>query len=851
MGSYRNLTNYRLMHVSKSSPFFEEPNSVNDPATFQVSLPEGWAESVDGTWHYAIRSKSSIPMQGWKIHLSSVPAAAQAMLDVASKMLFNCGVSFKFLHSWGSYMRLNGKNANRSSSGKFITIYPANSDELQSLLERLEKLLADFEGPYILSDVRYGKAPIFVRYGGFRYLPGRKEDGTSALMVRSTTGVLVEDRRVPFFIVPPFASVPDFLTSQVEERLHGNPENLELQFHPYSIEKSLHFGNAGGVYLAKDKAKEQKVVMKEARRYAGFSSVDVDAVCRLRREREVLIHLQGLSCVPKYLSYKTIGDHEFLVEQYAEGQTLQSWVASNYPFSLESDFVAAYAEKAKSIARNMVRAIDLIHSKGLALVDVNPKNFIIGEYLEVHVVDFEAATALGDSLDGGALGMPGFIPLESCAAIDRDNFGAACVIQYLFRPAWTSSFSPELLTTRLEFIRRHFGEEPYGLLRSVLDGVPSSLMRSPYGFTPLGCCLEGVGARLAQGIISSRLSGQDFRLYPGDATQFRKGAIGGIDVETGAAGVALALSRFGVDVSDDADWMIGRIENSPSPLHFHGLLAGEIGILAALSQLGRSRYSASSLPAVLPDTVKSDISIRTGISGTVLALIQIANDSGEEFDLLSQAAAALKEAIVEPVELTSPCSETGNARGLFDGWAGAAIACHELAVYFPGESVVWESLSKKCLECELALMEVKSDGTLWVDYSGVDFGYLAEGAAGIAFALSVCGEARYRECIQRMLPSLKEMVALNGGLFYGSAGKAVALNSVDKGLYGEYVLAMTRNIEEGFCFVRSLSEEGPVWFLGNGGMCLSADYSSGAAGFLCFLLSLDGDPKSWFPVSLH
>ena len=851
MGGYRNLTNYRLMHVSKSSPFFEESNSVNDPATFQVSLPEGWVESVDGTWHYVIRSKSSIPMQGWKIHLSSVPAAAQAMLDVASKMLFDCGVSFKFLHSWGSYMRLNGKNANRSSSGKFITIYPTNNDELQSLLVKLEKLLAGFKGPYILSDVRYGKAPIFVRYGGFRYLSGRKEDGTPALMVRSETGVLVEDRRVPFFTVPSFATVPDFLVNQVKERLHGNPEKLEFQFHPYSIEKSLHFSNAGGVYLAKDKVKGQRVVMKEARRYAGFSSVDVDAVCRLRHEREVLIRLQRLSCVPKYLSYKTIGDHEFLVEQYAEGSTLQSWVASNYPFSLELDSVAAYAKKANSIAHNMVRAIDLIHSRGLALVDVNPKNFIIGDDLEVHVVDFEAATALGDSLYEGALGMPGFVPLESCMAIDRDNFGAACVIQYLFRPAWTSSFSPESLVIHLEFIRKYFGEEPCGLLRSVLDGIPGFLMRSPYGFVPLGCCLGDVRARLAEGIISSRLSGQDFRLYPGDATQFHKGAIGGIDIETGAAGVALALSRFGIDVSEDADWMIERIENSSSPLRFHGLLVGEIGVLAVLSQMGRSQYSVSSLPSVLPDTVKSDVSIRTGISGTVLALVQIANDAGEELDLLSQAAAALKEAIVESAELISPCSETGNARGLFDGWAGAAIACHELAIYYPDESVVWERLSRKCLERELALMARKSDGTLWVDYSGVDFGYLAEGAAGIAFALSVCGEVRYRECIQSMLPALKEMVSLNGGLFYGSAGKAAALNSVDKGLYGEYVLTMTRNIEESFCFVRSSSEESPVWFLGNGGMCLSADYSSGAAGFLCFLLSLDGDPKSWFPVSLH
>ena len=62
-------------------------------------------------------------------------------------------------------MLSNSKQANRTSSGKFITIYPADGVATQRVITELDKLVAGADGPYILSDVRWNRGPLYLRYG--------------------------------------------------------------------------------------------------------------------------------------------------------------------------------------------------------------------------------------------------------------------------------------------------------------------------------------------------------------------------------------------------------------------------------------------------------------------------------------------------------------------------------------------------------------------------------------------------------------------------------------------------------------------------------------------------------------
>lgn len=81
-------------------------------------------------------------------------------------MCLTHGVAFKFLPTQGQVLFSNGKQNDRGQSGKFITIYPDDDAHLEVLLGELETVLQGLDGPYILNDLRYHDAPVYVRYGG-------------------------------------------------------------------------------------------------------------------------------------------------------------------------------------------------------------------------------------------------------------------------------------------------------------------------------------------------------------------------------------------------------------------------------------------------------------------------------------------------------------------------------------------------------------------------------------------------------------------------------------------------------------------------------------------------------------
>lgn len=108
---YHNLTNYRMLHIAKDSPFFEEYAQAKNTESFSCEVPSDWACQLDSTWRYLFPAKVNLPDQGWKIHLSSCPTEAQLLLDVVGGFLVKKRVAFKHLVSYGSFLRLNGKNA--------------------------------------------------------------------------------------------------------------------------------------------------------------------------------------------------------------------------------------------------------------------------------------------------------------------------------------------------------------------------------------------------------------------------------------------------------------------------------------------------------------------------------------------------------------------------------------------------------------------------------------------------------------------------------------------------------------------------------------------------------------------
>jgi len=133
------------------------------------TVPDGWVSDQTEGWTYLTPESANLPAQGWKVHLSATLDNAVAVLDAAWEYCVPRLIAFKFLPDRVTLLVRNGKYADRGASGKFVTIYPTATDELQLLLTELGAELDGQPGPYILNDLRWNAGPLHLRYGG--YLP--------------------------------------------------------------------------------------------------------------------------------------------------------------------------------------------------------------------------------------------------------------------------------------------------------------------------------------------------------------------------------------------------------------------------------------------------------------------------------------------------------------------------------------------------------------------------------------------------------------------------------------------------------------------------------------------------------
>jgi len=169
-------------------------------------LPSGWEIKRRGIWFSCSSSRTVLPQQGWKIHLSASRANAREILDRISSILFAADVAFKFALDVLTLFLLNGKAWPRGASGKFITVYPPDSRRFLEVVEELHQATKGLQGPYILSDHRYKDSHVvFYRYGGMRLREALDVTGERTPMLVAPDGSEYPDRRLPYPETPAWA----------------------------------------------------------------------------------------------------------------------------------------------------------------------------------------------------------------------------------------------------------------------------------------------------------------------------------------------------------------------------------------------------------------------------------------------------------------------------------------------------------------------------------------------------------------------------------------------------------------------------------------------------------------------
>ncbi|MGW6568560.1 class III lanthionine synthetase LanKC [Streptomyces sp. NPDC054975] len=830
-------------------------DSLYPAATLPV--PEGWTSHRTGDWLALRPVGGTLPSQGWKIHVSACLDNAERVLDTVREYCLRHEVAFKFVPSRYLLHQRNAKYADRAASGKFITVYPADDGQCERLATDLAHLLDGEPGPYILSDLRWGQGPVHLRYGSFTRRHCYDERGELRPAMEDGSGTLVPDPRGPVFRVPDWVTPPPFLRPHLDARAA-----VTVQEMPYEIEKALHFSNGGGVYEARHRETGRRVVLKEARPYAGLAADGADAVTRLHRERTALERLSGLGGTPEVLDSFTIGDHHFLVLEFVEGRPLNTFFARRHPLmeaEPPAERLAEYTDWALRIHGLVEQAVSEVHARGIVFNDLHLFNIMVSEdETSVVLLDFEAAQP---AAAGGrqTVANPAFVAPADRRGFDVDRYALACLRIALFVP----------LTSLLAVDRgkaAHLAEvaaAQFPVPGAFLDAAVREILREPAGVPPRAGASGGrapflpvePGAwpdsrdAMVRAILASATPDREDRFFPGDIAQFAT-AGGGMSVGYGTAGVLHALDESGAARIPAAEERLLRYAKQPesgTPLGFYD---GLTGIAWTLQRLGHTASALKLAELVLAqDHEALAPDLHGGTAGMGLALDALAAATGESG--LHAAALRCAELAARPaVTLSRPAGPGAGGRvrtGLLHGAAGRALLFLRLYER-TGDSALLD-LAAEALHDDLTRCVRGASGTLQVDEGWRTMPYLGAGSVGIGMVIDDYLLHRHDEALDRarheIVQAAQATFYAQPGLFRGVAGMVLHLARTNAGGPGTGPEDVRRQV--GCLTWHAMSFEGHLAFPGEQMMRLSMDLATGTAGVLLALSAALGDRPAHLP----
>ncbi|EOL43032.1 hypothetical protein RV11_GL003150 [Enterococcus phoeniculicola] len=405
--------------------FFTSKNEMYDfSKRFSLPLPDGWYESENEEWINLYPLTSMIQRQGWKVHVSAEYKTANEILDIVSTLCFSQNVVFKHLSTMKVFRNRNGKLMDRGFSGKFITCYP-DEDKLEEFLNLMEKHLDGFNGPYILSDRRWKKAPIYLRYGVFREtVLGELEAGIGELTI---AGKQVTDERLPKFIVPEGIEIPRFIKEWINSSDDVVQENM-----PFTIKAAIRYSNSGGIYKAILKKSGFKTILKEARPYTGIDNEGTYSSERLVTEKKALERLQTVKGIPECLWQGKVWEHTYIAVEHIEGIPLNRWVTNNFPIYENQE--KNYLKRALRVIKQLVLLVNNVHNLGVYHQDIHLGNIIIDEQDNIHLIDWEQSVFTNSTEVYHQIAAQGFRAWGENKPEQIDWYGVSQTAHYLFMP---------------------------------------------------------------------------------------------------------------------------------------------------------------------------------------------------------------------------------------------------------------------------------------------------------------------------------------------------------------------------------------------------------------------------------
>lgn len=366
-------------------------------------VPAGYKVVAGSVWLAVVPAGTSLPEQGWKLHVSSRAATFPALVETLLPVLLEAGCPFKLARSVRVLTDLNGGIRAPASVGKAFTIYP-DQRHVRDLGLRLADVLRGHQGPRVLSDRRVSNsAPVYYRYG-----PSAKRHAPDARRLPETRLHGPDGEEFDALAILRYQQPPWAIDPFTEER-GRSAERASDASQPALLGGSLRIISGireaaqGNVYRATDQRDGSTVVVKQARALVAEHHDGVDARLRLRNERRVLEALKGIAGVPRFIDHFSHGDDEFLVTSDCGSRNLGEVVRQDGPY------LPGESERSGTLewlAAHLARIVRAVHDRGVVIRDLSPKNVVLGKD-DVSIVDYGLAAYDGLRLPGGT---PGFAP---------------------------------------------------------------------------------------------------------------------------------------------------------------------------------------------------------------------------------------------------------------------------------------------------------------------------------------------------------------------------------------------------------------------------------------------------------
>ncbi len=831
----------------------------------------GWNMSRKGVWLGCSPGGKTLPVQGWKIHLSARPQDAAEVLARTSALLIARGAAFKFLLDKHILTLANSKSWPRGAAGKFMTVYPADEAEFKALLEELSAATSEFSGPYILSDRRYGESKVvFYRYGGIRLNARLEVGGDKTPVLVSPSGEKLPDIRTPYFSLPPWIEDPF-----PEKKEPGGGLNKGR----YTVQRSLGFSNSGGVYLGLDSSTGRKIVIKEARPWVNETSPGQDMIKLLEKESRLLEKLKKHRISPEPVDFFREWEHSFLVQEYLDGYIpLSTWAMRNTVvlrtrFSNDDakKFFASYA----GIFSRLASLLEKVHGEGVIFGDFSANNVMVHpDSLDVKIIDLEAAR---DSEEPGppVFITPGFTDKGRASgkhlAFEDDYYAFGANMLYaLVRVGHFSELKPEIGSLWLDYLISEAGF-PAGLKKAVDSlmlpdpakrkkpaEVAEEFLKSVSSM-PSGS--EAVPTRAANfepgrykdllTQLSVHLScAADYkrsdRLWPASPDVFSTNPL---SVSHGASGILKAVHACAPEkiTSEMTDWVL-RKEITPGD-YPPGLYSGISGVAWVLLDLGLKREAGKIFEAAASHPLlHASPDMFNGLAGWGMTNLRFWLDSREN-KYLERATAAGRKLLASSHKdgediYWKPLSGEKRPVGFAFGASGISVFLAYLSL--ASGDAEFEKAANSALASDLSKAYPTPEGGLsWPRDTSAGsplLPYLEAGSSGVGMAClrlwKMSGGRRYSGMLEKIYIDCDRIYSAFPGRNNGMAGMGEFLLDAYKFTkdpkYKHAAGKLASGIEK-----FAVSTGNGTAFPGDGLFRLSCDYSTGSAGVMSFLNRLE------------